>query len=191
MSNLYQKPIFSPVINITKSRDKPIFVSELEFKDHRKNVFSEAEEIRGLMAEKGLTLMQTAALLEKDGKYVANKLRILELSEEERRKALTVGFDENELLAFLQVNKSRRLKTMLECEKNGLRGEELEKYIACMFEEKKPFSVEVKDIGFFANSLKKLLRLAKKMGFEADLEQLENDEEYGFNIRVKKKNHMK
>ena len=46
---------------------------------------------------------------------------------------------------------------------------------------------EVKDIGFLENSLKKILSLAEKMGFEVSFEAVDDKDYRNINIRVKKK----
>ena len=185
----YQRPVFSPVIKITKNNNKPAFVSDIEI-TNQENMFDKAEKVKDLMKDKNLSLAKTAMLLGLNTKQVANKLRLLEFGDSERKALLEKEYSEKEALLFLQLDKRTRLYAMEYCRQENMDEKQIECYIYNAFEqsrEKNRKTFEINNIGFFENSLKKTLELGQKMGFESDLERLDDGEYYVFNIKVVKK----
>jgi len=185
----YQRPVLSPVIKITKSKEKPTFVSDLSDVD-KKDMFSQAIRVRNLMKESKLSLMKTAKLLGLDSSGVANKLRLLEFDEAQRKTILQCGYSEKEALCFLQLDKNTRLYAMELCRQENYSEQQIEQYvkeqITLQGRPAKKLS-QVSDVGFLSNSLKKTLLLAEKMGFETDMQDSEDDEYHYYSIKVKRK----
>ena len=188
----YQRPVFSPVIKITKSNNKPAFVSDIKIDNGEsgESMFDKAERVKELMKAKNLSLAKAALLLGFDTKQVANKLRLLEFGDDERKALLENEYSEKEALLFLQLDKRTRLYAMEYCRQENFNEKQIEHYISGAVEQskgKKRRTFEINNIGFFENSLKKTLELGEKMGFESDLERLDDGEYYVFNIKVSKK----
>lgn len=185
----YQRPVFSPVINITKSVEKPTFVSEIG-QEQKQDMFMGAENVKKLMKEEKLSLAETGQRLGIDPREVANKLRLLEFSQAEREALINNGYDEEQALMFLQLCKKTRLYAMEYCRQENLDTRGIEEYVkqaihGTKAERKSTF--EVNDIGFVVNSLKKTVSLAQKMGFEAQLEKCEDEDYHLITVKVKKK----
>ncbi|MBP3580574.1 MAG: hypothetical protein J6K12_04930 [Clostridia bacterium] len=185
----YQRPVFSPVIKITKSNNKPQFVSDIG-QTSKETMFDEAKKVQKLMKEQNLSLMNTAKILSLDSVQVANKLRLLEFGQAECESLVRNGYGEKEALLFLQLDKTSRLYAMEYCRQEEFDENQIEQYINNIVEESKQKNravSEVKDIGFLENSLKKILSLAEKMGFEVSFEAVDDKDYRNINIRVKKK----
>ena len=182
----YQRPVFSPVIKITKSSNKPVFVSDIEV-DRCDNMFDMANGVRELMKNQNLSLMKTADILGLDCLQVANKLRLLEFNDAERQALLENKYSEKEALYFLQLDKRTRLYAMEYCRQENFDESQIEKYIMSSIEEscrEKRCMPEVKDIELLENSIKRTVELAEKMGFDAHLERNDNSKKYIFRIIV-------
>lgn len=68
------------------------------------SMFEEAEAIRSLLVTCGLTQESAAARLSCSQSYVANKLRLLKLSEDQRRRIMEGGLTERHARALLRLS---------------------------------------------------------------------------------------
>ena len=186
----YQRPVFAPVIKITGSTNKPVFVSEIGEK-RREDIFELGEEVKDIMKYQNLSLAETANRLGIDPATAAGRLRLLEFNEAERNAVRENGYTEREALCFLQLGRKTRLYAMAFCRQENYDTLRIEQYIQDTLAQSDngPRSAfEIKDMGFVENSIKKTLELAQKMGFETSLEVVGNENSRDFLINVKRKN---
>lgn len=192
-------PVFSPVINVKQENISQAVVSALDnLLSPSGNMFTRAETVRNLMKLEKLSLEQTAKALSLNLPDVANKLRLLEFTQKERRAILDHGFSEASALEFLRLDKVSRLYAMEYCKKNSFDADGIKEYVDSTVETKKAKKEEVQekiesvrkfvinDIGFLFNSIENILRVARNAGFEVDNETSENNDFYDIHISVRK-----
>ena len=203
MSDFFYKekmgPVFSPVINVKREKMSPTVVSAIDsLLSPSGNMFTQAETVRNLMKLEKLTVEEAARVLSLKPVDVANKLRLLEFSQKERKAILDHNFCEAEAMCFLCLDKVSRLYAMEYCRKNSFStrqikeyvdglvssGQELKKEVADKIESVRKFVVG--DIGFFFNSIDNAVKLAKKAGLDVENDRNENDDCYNIHISVKK-----
>ncbi len=159
--------------------------------------FEEAEAIARLISYFGLSQQDAASYLGMAGSTLANKLRLLKLPEEQRRRIDAAGLTERHARALLKV------------ESNSLREEILDRVIAeslnvrdtelliealqtpAMSQEKTiPRRVAVVgDIRLFVNSLSKVITNMRERGVDAQTEKEENEEYIQYTIKIPKGRH--
>lgn len=203
MSDFFYKeklgPVFSPVINVKQENISQAVVSALDnLLSPTGNMFTRAETVRNLMRLEKLSLEQTAKALSLKLPDVANKLRLLEFTQKERRAILDHGFSEADALEFLRLDKISRLYAMEYCRKNEFDADGIKDYVDSAVESKKVTKDQtqekiesvrkfvINDIGFLFNSIDNILRLARNAGFEVDNKTSENSDFYDIRISVKK-----
>ena len=203
MSDFFYKeklgPVFSPVINVKQENISQAVVSALDnLLSPSGNMFTRAETVRNLMKIEKLSLEQTAKALSLNLPDVANKLRLLEFTQKERRAILDHGFSEASALEFLRLDKISRLYAMEYCRKNEFDADGIKDYVDSAVESKKVKKEQtqekiesvrkfvINDIGFLFNSIDNILRLARNAGFEVDNKTSENSDFYDIHISVKK-----
>ena len=203
MSDFFYKeklgPVFSPVINVKQENISQAGVSALDnLLSPTGNMFTRAETVRNLMKIEKLSLEQTAKALSLNLPDVANKLRLLEFTQKDRRAILDHGFSEASALEFLRLDKISRLYAMEYCRKNEFDADGIKDYVDSAVESKKVKKEQtqekiesvrkfvINDIGFLFNSIDNILRLARNAGFEVDNKTSENSDFYDIHISVKK-----
>ena len=94
------------------------------------NIFEEAEAIRRLMTEWGVTQLELAQRLGKAQSTVANKLRLLRLNEEQRRRILASHLSERHARALLRLDEdSERDEVLNEMIARQMTAAEAETYV--------------------------------------------------------------
>lgn len=203
MSDFFYKekmgPVFSPVISVKRDSVSPTVISAIDnLLSPSGNMFTRAETVKKLMGIEKMSLEQTAQALSLKMSDVADKLRLLEFTPQERCAILEYGFSESSALAFLSLDKFSRLYAMEFCRKNGYSGEQVKGYVegivAGAASRKREFGNKtesvrkavVNDMGFLLNSIENALKLARKAGFEVENSNSEKKDCYDIHIRVKK-----
>lgn len=147
--------------------------------------FEEAYAMQNIMIVCGLTQGELATSLGISQPTVANKLRLLRFSDEERKIIGDCHFPERLCRAFLRVeNEKERLKLLKSAEAHGWTPEECETRIEIYLRGAHGGKCKAKgtaqkvvgalsDIRFFINTVDKAVGLAAAAGFE--VERTEND----------------
>ena len=185
----YQRPLFAPVIKITGSKNKPVFISDIA-QDGHMDLFGLGEEVKKTMKYHGLTLMETAKKLGIDPVTAAGRLRLLEFNDAEKDAVREYGYTEREALCFLQLPVKTRLYAMAFCRQENYDTHRIEQYIQQTLAQSRNVSkstFELKDIGFVENSIKKTLELAQKMGIETSIKISGTENSRSFLINVNRK----
>lgn len=161
------------------------------------NIFEQAEAIFRLMKVHCLTQEKVAAKLSCSQSYVANKLRLLRLSEEEREEILISGLSERHARALLRLKDtdSRRaaLRTMIRREMNVAAAEE---YVDKLLEaEKKEKALEkaekkskliIKDVRILYNTIDRAVETVRLSGIDVQTLRRENARDTEIVIRIPK-----
>ena len=164
------------------------------------NFFEEAEAIRALIDQCGLTQEKAAARLSCSQSYVANKLRLLRLSREERGIILDNSLTERHARAVLRVTDGEKrkeiLKQMTEERLNVSSAEELVESVVCAEERKKSGSrgadidfrrrLLLRDMRLFYNSIDHAVESVRSCGFDVETERRQTDDGIVITILVRK-----
>ena len=162
------------------------------------NYMEEAEAFSELISRHGLTQEELADRLGKRQSTIANKLRILRLSDETRRIIAENSLTERHARALLRLpdekSRMRALKTIVSRGLNVAKREELIAE-ALRHREEPPEpaaerdvkSVRVfKDVRIFSNTIKQAVNMMKQAGIEALAEKSENEEYIEYIIKIPK-----
>ncbi|MBR6594424.1 MAG: ParB/RepB/Spo0J family partition protein [Clostridia bacterium] len=145
------------------------------------NFFEQAAAMQNIMLICGLNQTELADTLGVSQSMVANKLRLLKLSEEERRIVMDCGYAERTCRAFLRIEREdARLRLLRSAEANRYSGEECERRVEAYLKGQGAVDTTKKksthhkmigalsDIRFFINSVDKAIGLAAAAGFEVE-----------------------
>lgn len=159
----------------------------------------EAEAYQELLIQSNLTQEQLALQLGKSQSTVANKLRLLKLSEKVRREISANDLTERHARALLKLDcedlQLKVLKTILEKGLNVKKTEELVErvYTKCLGEEMEQQEISrkvsrvVKDVRIFVNTVKQAINMMREAGVNAKAAQFDKGEYIEFIIRIPKK----
>ncbi len=150
------------------------------------NMFEEADALHKLIELYSLTQEKIAERLSCSQSYVANKLRLLRLSREEKAIILDRGLTERHARALLRIREPEtRMSALNTIAARGLNVSATEEYIDALLsrkneESKKPVreslggKFSLKDIRLFYNSIDHALELVRLAGVPATVSKLEN-----------------
>ena len=146
------------------------------------NCFEEAEAISILIKEFDLTQEETALRLGMAQSTVANKLRLLKLSSQERQLIFNNNLTERHARALIRINdEGRRRAVLAHVIENQLTVEETEKYIKSLENEQKiresyrKRSPVLKDIKLFFNTVDKAVKVIRLAGVDAEVKKKKHD----------------
>lgn len=155
------------------------------------NIFEEAAAIGSLLKLSGMTQEQCARKLSVSQSYIANKLRLMRLTDNERQLILDNGMSERHARALLRLTPGDErmgiLIAMIERQMNVAQAEEYVESILCAearVEEirKEPPKSErrqkliIKDIRIFYNSIDHAVDIIKKCGIPVESTRQETQE---------------
>lgn len=153
------------------------------------NVFEEARAIQTLIEKWGVSQSEAAKRLSLSQSAVANKLRILRLSESEQKIILQKGLCERHARALLKITDDEmRHYALLYIAKRSLNVTESEKYIEKLLNQKKGGSQRFvfKDLRIFVNTINKAIDTMRSSGVMASATKDENDTFIEYTIRIPK-----
>lgn len=148
------------------------------------NIFEQAQAILNLMKVHCLTQEKIAEKLSCSQSYVANKLRLLKISEEERQDIIEYSLTERHARALLRIKdeeiRKSALKTIIRKNFNVASTEE---YIDKLLSEKKKEKSEnnktkviIKDMRLFYNTIDKAIETMRATGFDVETTKRETSE---------------
>ena len=157
------------------------------------NIFEEAEGIRKLIITCGLTQMEAARKLGKRQSTVANKLRLLRLTREERDYITRSDLSERHARALIKIDDETTRKLALsEVISSGLNVKQTEKLVEKMLSDvpakkaKQTTKIIYKDIRIFVNTISKAIDTMKSSGINASSETTETDDYIEYFVRIPK-----
>jgi ParB family chromosome partitioning protein len=154
------------------------------------NIFEEAAAIASLIELSGMTQEQCARRLAVSQSYIANKLRLLRFSKEEREVLLKNGLTERHARALLRLSEpEERLRVMKIFIERGMNVAAAEEYIESLLcaesraeeiRSKPPKSEQrhkliIKDIRIFYNSIDHAVDIIKKSGIPVESTRQETE----------------
>ena len=153
-------------------------------------LFEEAEGIRALMNEWGLSQYETAVRLGKSQSAVANKLRLLRLNPDQRARIVAAGLSERHARALLRlIEDKERDDALNEIIARQLSVRETEEMIECLmnppeeepqpsFNQKPPIIREhvIRDFRIYVNTLTKAVDTIRRSGLDARTDKVKKAE---------------
>ena len=143
------------------------------------NIFEEAEAIATLIDTYSLTQEQIAKRLCVSQSYIANKLRLLRLSKDEKAKITTHKLTERHARALLRIlnstEREKALETIITNNLNVSQAEELVEKILAGKEQTTSKKRSFKSIGAFYEALSRAISAVEESGFKIKSRKIEND----------------
>lgn len=156
------------------------------------NIFEEASALAALINTHSFTQEEVAKRLSVSQSYVANKLRLLRLTDAEREKILTHGLTERHARALLRISEAdKRMEVINHILSGGLSVAATDEYIDSLFEKKTPLpkpcaprKLVIRDLRLFYNSVDRAVSTMKQAGIDVTTERTEGECETVLTIRI-------
>lgn len=150
----------------------------------------EAEGYEKLMEEFHLTQEAMAARVGKKQSTIANKLRLLRLSDRIRKILVEGGLTERHARALLKLDdEEKQVQVLTIVIDNGYSVRQTESYIEKLLEdkkqEKKKRMVIVNDVRIYLNSIKQVVSAIKDVGIPVAMEQTVEGDDVIVSLRIK------
>ncbi len=154
--------------------------------------FDEAVGIANFIIENGLTQDEASRLLGKSQPTIANKLRLLKLSEGIREMILEEALTERHARALLRLPVEKRGEALNIIVTKRLNVSETDNLIARMLKPKKAtHRIVLRDVRIFLGTVNKAVRLMKKSGVDAQSDLRETDNYYECVVKIPKESSGK
>ncbi|MGL5972165.1 MAG: ParB/RepB/Spo0J family partition protein [Oscillospiraceae bacterium] len=181
------------VIDVDDNKTKVLaLVENIQRKDL--SFFEEAEALKDILEHNNLTQEQLSSKIGKSQSTIANKLRLLNLSDDIRRIISQNNITERHARALLKViNKDQQKFIIKQIIDSKLNVEQSEKLINEFLnvpkkEDKKRKKVFVlKDVRIFINTINKALDAMKNSGIDAEVNKKEENEYIEYTIKISNK----
>ena len=155
----------------------------------------EAEGLRRLIRMFGLRQEEAARRIGKSQSAVANKLRLLRLSQEERDIITDTGLSERHARALLKIDdEDMRKSVLLKAVNGGWTVNQLEGQIKKMQEQEirrqniRKGAVVLRDVRMFFNTVNKAVDVMRLAGVEADTKRIDHEDHIEYIIKISSKN---
>jgi ParB family chromosome partitioning protein len=154
-------------------------------------IFEEAEGIKHLIDVWNVTQEEAARRLGKSQSSIANKMRLLRFTDEERKRIIESGLTERHARALLRIQNlhMRRcaLETIITRQYNVCKAEEyVEKLISGNGPEKQRKKPVIKDVRIFLNTISHAVQTMEQCGISAQTLKSETDDYLECIIRIPK-----
>lgn len=154
-------------------------------------IFEEAEGIRRLIEEWNVTQEEAALRLGKSQSTLANKLRLLRLTPEEREKITVCGLTERHARALLRITEDKlREKTLNQIIVKHLNVQQTDDLVEKLLNEnaapKSKRTFVIKDVRIFFNTINHAIETMKKSGINAQTLKSETDDYIECVVRIPK-----
>ncbi len=149
--------------------------------------FEEAESLRQLTEDFGMTQQQAAQRIGKTQSAVANKLRLLRLSPETVQTIRAEGLTERHARALLRLPEEKQTDAAAEMARRQMTVARAEQYIESLLrpKHKQHCRILLRDVRLFCNTVDKGVALLRQSGIAAQLQQTREGEDLLITIRVK------
>lgn len=162
------------------------------------NIFEEAEGIKKLIVTCGFTQLEAARRLGKRQSTIANKLRLLKLTKEERDYIIRSELSERHARTLIKIDdESVRKLALSEVITSGLNVKQTEQLVDKLLSDipvkksKQTTKIIYKDIRIFVNTISKAVDTMRHSGIEAVSEKNETEEYIEYRVKIPKKTAIK
>ena len=155
-------------------------------------LFEEAEGIQHLIKDWGITQEEAAARLGKSQSSLANKMRLLKLNPEERKRIIAAELTERHARALIRIDDEKvRNRILTEVIEKGLNVKQTDQLVEEVLAEKKGKPVTkkrfvVKDIRIFMNAINHAVETMRISVINAITERKETDDYIECIVRIPK-----
>jgi ParB family chromosome partitioning protein len=155
------------------------------------NFFEEAEGIARLIESWGMTQEMLAAKLGKTQSTIANKLRLLKLSQTERNIIVEAKLTERHARALLKLGVEERASVLRQIIEKNLNVAETDRLIDAMTfpetgkKDNRPVPI-VKDVRIFINTFTNAVNVMRRAGIDAVAVKQEYDDYFEYTVRIPK-----
>ncbi len=168
-----------------------IFTLVEQIKKQKLNLFQEADAIEKLITNHGLTQEDAASYLGKAQSTIANKLRLLRLTEEERYLVLKHHLTERHARALLRLGSAQeRMKILHRVIEEGLNVEKTESAIEQILGEQRPREPyrkrcrTVQNARTYIQTIRKVIAAMEDAGIDVHASQLQDESSIEFRIQI-------
>ena len=161
------------------------------------NYFEEAEGYARLIQEFQITQEEVAKKMGKSQPTIANKLRLLQISQRVRKEISVDVITERHVRSLLKLkNEEQQLDVLNRIYKNNLNVRQTDDLIENVLiaeeenireQKKKKMMKAIKDMKIFVNTIKGTVKTIQDAGMPAEISESENDEYFEVVIRLPKK----
>lgn len=182
----------SCIVNSCSDKQSAVLAMTENLQRQDLQIFEEAEGIRRLIEEWGVTQEEAALRLGKSQSTLANKLRLLRLTQEERKKISENGLTERHARALLRIEDTElRAKVLDAIIAQHLNVQQTDQYIESILsvKEDKPKNkkrIIVKDIRIFMNTISHAVKTMQLSGIQAKTIRNETDDYIECIVRIPK-----
>lgn len=152
--------------------------------------FEEAEGMARLLQAEGITQEELASQLGKSQPAVANKLRLLRLSPEDRVKIMKAGLTERHARALLKLTGDDRARALDRIIANKFNVAQAEKLVDSMLTPREVHKAHtlpvVKDVRIFINTFNNAVNVMRSAGINAIAVNQEYDDYLEYTVRIPK-----
>ena len=149
--------------------------------------WEEAEALSRLIARYGLSQEEAARRLGRSQPAVANKLRLLQLTTDQRQFVLDNGLTERHARAVLRLPENRRSEALITIAKRRMNARQTDLYIEQVLNAAAPGRHRismVKDVRIFVNTIDHAIRLMTDNGVPATAHREERDGYIEYTVRI-------
>lgn len=178
------------IINLDEQRSAVLALIE-NIQRSDLNFFEEAEAITKLISTYNMTQEEVAVRLGFAQSTVANKLRLLKLTEEEKQIIVKNNLSERHARAVLKLENSEQRKILLmKIAEGGWTVSATEKYIRNLENENakktsyEKRSVMLKDVRLFFNTVNKAVNVMKMAGVNANTKRINHEDYIEYIIKI-------
>ncbi len=161
------------------------------------NYFEEAEGYARLIQEFQITQEEVAKKMGKSQPTIANKLRLLQISDRVRREISVDVITERHVRSLLKLkNEEKQLDVLNRIYKNNMNVRQTDDYIETLLineeknlreQKKKKMLKAIKDMKIFVNTIRGTVKTIQDAGLPAEVTETENDDYLEVVIRLPKK----
>jgi ParB family chromosome partitioning protein len=184
-----------PCIPVTLSDNQSAVMALLEnLQREDLNFFDEAVGIQRLIEQYGMSQEEVAVKLGKTQSTIANKLRLLRLTKEQRERILQLGLTERHARAVIRLCEGQRDNAIFEISHKNLNVEETDKMVNSMIEPKQRRinrnMTVIKDVRIFFNTINNAVTLMQRSGIEVVAARHEYSDYYEYTVKIPKSKNI-
>ena len=156
------------------------------------NAIEEAKAFVQMMRLSNLTQEELAKKVGKKQSTIANKIRLLNLTEEVQNEVISKNISERHARALLSLTSDQQRKALQEITNNNYTVQQTELFVQETFKPEKKRKIKVKGKGFSRNvqiarnTILQAIGLIEKTNIEVSYKEDDKENEYVITIRIKK-----
>ncbi|MBQ7891333.1 MAG: ParB/RepB/Spo0J family partition protein [Erysipelotrichaceae bacterium] len=156
------------------------------------NAIEEAKAYIQMMRLNNLTQEELAKKVGKKQSTIANKIRLINLTEEVQNEVISKNISERHARALLSLTSDQQRKALQEITKNNYTVQQTELFVQETFKPEKKRKIKVKGKGFSRNvqiarnTILQAIGLIEKTNMEVSYKEDDKENEYVITIRIKK-----